>query len=71
MNLNDRSLSLCPELFYKKAKNLQLRPQLMSLLGARGTECREKVNDYRLEIEAEILFLIQVTPPPLSGRKPL
>jgi len=34
------------------------------LFGAKGTEFGEKENDYRLEIEGKVLFLIRVVPPP-------
>lgn len=34
------------------------------MFGAKGTEFGEKENDYRLEIEGKVLFLIRVVPPP-------
>jgi RNA polymerase sigma-70 factor (ECF subfamily) len=63
MSLSDRTLSLSPELFYKGMKNLRFRFKLTALFGAKGTEFGEKENDYRLEIEGEVLFLTQVVPP--------
>ena len=56
MNLNDRSLSISPELLYTGIKNLEIRLKLMALFGAKETEFGEKVNDYRLELRVRYYF---------------
>jgi hypothetical protein len=56
MNLNDRSLSISPELLYTGIKNLEIRLKAIGLLGGKGTEFREKQNDYRLELRARYYF---------------
>jgi len=56
MNLNDRSLSLSPELLYEGIKNLEIRLKLTALFGAKETEFGEKQNDYRLELRVRYYF---------------
>ena len=56
MNLNDRSLSLSPELLYTAIKNLELRLKVIGLFGGRGTEFGEKPNDYRIELRVRYYF---------------
>jgi hypothetical protein len=56
MNLNDRSLSISPELLYTGIKNLEIRLKAIGLLGGRGTEFREKQNDYRVELRVRYYF---------------
>lgn len=56
MNLNDRSLSVSPELLYEGIKNLEIRLKLMGLFGGKGTEFGEKANDYRLELRVRYYF---------------
>jgi hypothetical protein len=56
MNLDDRSLSLSPELLYEGIKNLEIRLKLMALFGASGKEFGEKASDYRLELKVRYYF---------------
>jgi len=56
LNLNDRSLSLSPELLYAGIKNLEIRLKAIGLLGGRGTEFGEKQNDYRVELRVRYYF---------------
>jgi len=56
MNLNDRSLSLSPELLYTGIKNLEIRLKGIGLLGGRRTEFGEKQNDYRVELRVRYYF---------------
>jgi len=56
MNLNDRSLSISPELLYTGIKNLEIRLKAIGLLGGRGTEFGEKQNDYRVELRVRYYF---------------
>jgi hypothetical protein len=56
MNLNDRSLSLSPELLYEGIKNLEIRLKGIGLLGGRRTEFGEKQNDYRVELRVRYYF---------------
>jgi hypothetical protein len=56
MNLNDRSLSLSPELSYTGIKNLELRLKATGLFGQKGTEFGEKQNDYRVELRVRFYF---------------
>jgi hypothetical protein len=56
MNLNDRSLSLSPELLYEGIKNLEIRLKGIGLFGGRGTEFGEKQNDYRVELRVRYYF---------------
>jgi hypothetical protein len=55
-NLKDRSFSLAPELLYAPVTNLELRAKAMFLLGKKGTEFREKQNDFRLELRFRYYF---------------
>jgi hypothetical protein len=56
MNLNDRSLSISPELLYTGITNLELRLKATGLFGQRGSEFEEKPNDYRLELRVRYYF---------------
>ncbi len=56
MNLNDRSVSLSPELLYEGIKNLEIRLKLVALFGAKETEFGEKQNDYRVELRVRYYF---------------
>jgi len=55
-NLKDRSFSLAPELLYSPVTDLELRARAMFLLGKKGTEFREKQNDFRLELRFRYYF---------------
>src|SRR4030066_2241830 len=50
MNLNDRSLSLSPELLYTGFTNWEFRLKGTYLSGSSRSEYGEKPNDYRLEL---------------------
>jgi hypothetical protein len=56
MNLNDRSVSISPELLYTGIKNLELRLKGSALMGQQGSEFGEKPNDYRLELRVRYYF---------------
>jgi len=56
MNLDDRSFSISPELMYTGIKNWEFRLKGMALVGSKGTEFGEKVNDYRLEFRVRYYF---------------
>ena len=56
MNLNDRSVSISPELLYTGVKNWEFRLKGMSLVGSRGREFGEKQNDYRIEFRVRYYF---------------
>jgi len=56
MNLNDRSLSISPELLYAGCKNWEFRLKGTALVGQRGTEFGEKQNDYRVELRVRYYF---------------
>jgi len=56
VNLNDRSLSLTPELAYTPITNLDLRLRCAFLAGAPQTEFGEKQNNYRLELRVRYYF---------------
>jgi hypothetical protein len=56
LNLNDRSLSLSPELLYEGIKNLEIRLKGIVLLGGGRTEFGEKQNDYRVELRVRYYF---------------
>jgi hypothetical protein len=55
-NLDDRSLSLSPELLYEGVKNLEIRLKAARLVGGKWTEYGEKQNDYRLELRVRYYF---------------
>ena len=55
-NLQDHSLSLTPELVYTGITNLELRLKGTVLIGSRGSEYGEKVNDTRVEVRARWYF---------------
>jgi hypothetical protein len=56
MNLNDKSLSLSPELLYTGFTNWEFRLKGTALVGQRKTEFGEKQNDYRLELRVRFYF---------------
>ena len=56
MNLDDRSVSISPELLYTGIKNLELRLKGSALMGQQGSEFGEKPNDYRLELRVRYYF---------------
>jgi hypothetical protein len=56
MNLDDRSLSLSPELLYTGITNLELRLKTTALVGQNGREYGEKPNDYRVELRVRYYF---------------
>jgi len=56
MNLNDKSLSISPELLYTGITNLELRLKGTALVGQKGAEFGEKQNDYRIELRVRYYF---------------
>ena len=56
MNLNDKSVSLSPELLYTGITNLELRLKGIALVGQNGSEYGEKQNDYRVELRVRYYF---------------
>jgi hypothetical protein len=56
MNLNDKSVSISPELLYTGITNLELRLKAFGLVGGKGTDFGEKPNDYRLELRVRYYF---------------
>ncbi len=56
INLNDRSLSITPELLYEPITNLQLRLRGGVLVGGNDSEFGEKQNDYKVELRVRYLF---------------
>jgi hypothetical protein len=56
MNLNDKSVSLSPELLYTGITNLELRLKAFCLVGGKGTDFGEKQNDYRVELRVRYYF---------------
>ena len=56
MNLNDKSLSISPELLYTGITNLELRLKAFGLVGGKGTDFGEKQNDYRVELRVRYYF---------------
>jgi hypothetical protein len=56
MNLNDKSLSISPELLYTGITNLELRLKAFGLVGGKGTDFGEKPNDYRIELRVRYYF---------------
>jgi len=55
-NLDDRSISLSPELLYSGVNNLELRLKATALVGDRLSEFGEKQNDYKLELRVRYYF---------------
>ena len=55
-NLKDGSFSLVPELFYAPVTNIELRARGIFLLGKKGTEFKEKQNDFRFEFRFRYYF---------------
>ena len=56
MNLNDKSVSLSPELLYTGITNLELRLKAIALVGQNGSDYGEKPNDYRIELRVRYYF---------------
>jgi len=56
INLNDRSLSLSPELMYTGITNLEMRLKTSLLAGQGNSEYGEKLNDYRAELRVRYYF---------------
>ena len=56
VNMDDRSVSLSPELLYTGVTNLELRLKAAFLTGERLSEFGEKQNDYRVEFRARYYF---------------
>ena len=56
MNLNDKSVSISPELLYTGITNLELRLKAIALVGQNGSEYGEKPNDYRVELRVRYYF---------------
>jgi hypothetical protein len=56
MNLNDKSVSISPELLYTGITNLELRLKGIALVGQNGSEYGEKANDYRVELRVRYYF---------------
>lgn len=56
LNLNDRSVSLSPELLYTGITNLELRLKGTVLVGENFSEFGEKPNDARLELRVRYYF---------------
>jgi hypothetical protein len=52
VNMDDRSLSVSPELLYTAFTNLELRLKGTFLVGDEFSEFGEKQNDYRIELRA-------------------
>jgi len=55
-NINDKSLSIGPELLYTGIKNLELRLKATFLVGDSYTEFGEKLNNSRIELRARYYF---------------
>ncbi|MFO7785547.1 MAG: hypothetical protein ACQET7_05065 [Thermodesulfobacteriota bacterium] len=55
-NMDDKSLSVSPELVYTGVANLELRLKAVMLIGDRFSEYGEKQNDRRLELRARYYF---------------
>lgn len=55
-NLNDRSLSLTPEVLYSPKTNLEFKLRTTLLIGHSHTEYGAKQNAYRLELRARYFF---------------
>ncbi len=55
-NLEDRSFSLVPELLYAPITDFELRARAMFLVGEKGTEFKEKQNNFRLELRIRYYF---------------
>jgi hypothetical protein len=56
MNLEDRSVSLTPELLYTGFTNWELRLKTAFLVGGKETEFGSKQNDYRIEFRVGYYF---------------
>jgi len=56
MNLNDKSLSLSPELLYTGFTNWEFRLKGAALVGQTGSEFGEKPNNYRIELRVRHYF---------------
>ncbi|MBN2370615.1 MAG: hypothetical protein JXO72_09010 [Vicinamibacteria bacterium] len=56
MNLNDKSLSITPELLYAGITNLELRLRAAALVGRNGSDYGERPNDFRVELRMRCYF---------------
>ena len=56
MNLNDKSVSISPELAYTGITNLELRLKATALVGQNRSDYGEKPNDYRIELRVRYYF---------------
>jgi hypothetical protein len=56
MNLNDKSVSISPELLYTGITNLEVRLKAIALVGQNGSDYGEKPNDYRIELRVRYYF---------------
>ena len=56
LNINDRSMSLTPELAYSPITNLELRLRGAFLVGGRNTEYGGKQNNWRAELRVRYYF---------------
>ena len=55
-NMDDKSMTISPEVLYTRFTNLELRLKAIVLVGGRDSEFGEKQNDYRLEFRAGYYF---------------
>ena len=55
-NINDKSLSIGPELLYTGVKNLELRLRATFLIGDSHTEYGDKQNDFRIGLRVRYFF---------------
>ena len=55
-NMDDKSMTISPEVLYTRFTNLELRLKAIVLVGGRDSEFVEKQNDYRLEFRAGYYF---------------
>jgi hypothetical protein len=55
-NVDDKSMTISPEVLYTRFTNWELRLKAMFLIGAKDSEFGEKQNDYRLEFRVGHYF---------------
>jgi hypothetical protein len=55
-NVDDKSLSISPELVYTGVTNLELRLKAIVLAGSRNSDFGEKQNSYKVELRARYYF---------------
>jgi hypothetical protein len=56
LNLDDKSMTISPEVLYTRITNWELRLKAMFLIGGKDSEFGEKQNDYRLEFRVGHYF---------------